>query len=402
MAPHLLVRFSAPYGLWLQTKNKTGGSFPLILNPLGGAVGIGTTSPTAALHVLSTSSTTNIFENTGNTDSYLYLKNSTSGAYIGSRGNDISFSPSNGVFEAARIDSSGRLLIGTSTTSSENCTLQVRNNTGTSAEFFASSADEVGPYVLLTKSRGTEASPAEVSNGDGLGTFAFLGYDGSTYRTAARIAAECDGTWTDGGDTTDNPGRLVFSVTADAAASPTERMRITSSGAITCGPQVSGSDLVGTEACGFVADGVYAPVYKVKSSLTSNKYAALFFNGNGQVGDILMSGSSTAYNTSSDYRLKENVVPVPDGITRLLQLKPSRFNFKADPDNTVDGFLAHEAQAVVPECVTGEKDAVDDDGNPVYQGIDQSKLVPLLTAALQEAVAEIKALKDRVTALESA
>jgi hypothetical protein len=126
-----------------------------------------------------------------------------------------------------------------------------------------------------------------------------------------------------------------------------------------------------------------------------------FRNSNGLVGTISTNASATAYNTSSDYRLKENVIAVTDGITRLQQLKPSRFNFIADPDHTVDGFIAHEAQAIVPECVTGDKDAVDHDGNPVYQGIDQSKLVPLLTAALQEAIAEIASLKDRVAALEA-
>jgi hypothetical protein len=78
-----------------------------------------------------------------------------------------------------------------------------------------------------------------------------------------------------------------------------------------------------------------------------------------------------------------------------------RFNFIADPDRTVDGFLAHEVQAFVPEAVTGEKDEVDKDGNPVYQGIDQSKLVPLLTAALQEALQKIEALEARITALEA-
>jgi hypothetical protein len=81
----------------------------------------------------------------------------------------------------------------------------------------------------------------------------------------------------------------------------------------------------------------------------------------------------------------------------VLQLKPSRFNFIADPDIQVDGFIAHEAQAVVPECVTGAKDEVDEDGNPVYQGIDQSKLVPLLTAALQEALQKIEDLEARLT-----
>jgi hypothetical protein len=118
------------------------------------------------------------------------------------------------------------------------------------------------------------------------------------------------------------------------------------------------------------------------------------------VGTISVTTTATAYNTSSDYRLKENVVPLTGAIDRVNQLQVHRFNFIADPDKTVDGFIAHEAQAVVPECVTGTKDEVDADGNPVYQGIDQSKLVPLLTAALQEALAQIESLKARVTALE--
>ena len=132
-------------------------------------------------------------------------------------------------------------------------------------------------------------------------------------------------------------------------------------------------------------------------------YHIQFRDGPGQAsrGSISTNGSATAYNTTSDYRLKENVTPVSDGITRLQQLKPSRFNFISDPGHTVDGFIAHEVQAVVPECTTGTKDAVDADGKPVYQGIDQSKLVPLLTAALQEAIGEIESLKARVAALET-
>jgi len=140
----------------------------------------------------------------------------------------------------------------------------------------------------------------------------------------------------------------------------------------------------------------------IHQDTTSSTTQVFFLNPNGNVGSIVTSGSATAYNTSSDYRLKENVAPVADGIVRLLQLKPSRFNFIVDPDKTVDGFIAHEVQEVVPEAITGEKDAVDDDGNPVYQGIDQSKLVPLLTAALQEAIGEIESLKARVAALETA
>jgi hypothetical protein len=111
------------------------------------------------------------------------------------------------------------------------------------------------------------------------------------------------------------------------------------------------------------------------------------------VGTITSSVSSTSYNTSSDHRLKENVVYDWDATTRLKQLKPARFNFIVDADRTVDGFLAHEAQEVVPEAVRGTHNEVDADGAAVMQGIDQSKLVPLLVKTIQE-------LEARITALE--
>jgi len=149
-----------------------------------------------------------------------------------------------------------------------------------------------------------------------------------------------------------------------------------------------------------------------------------FVNGNGVVGSISMYSTSVTYNTSSDYRLKENITEDWDATTRLKQLNPVRFNFIADADTTVDGFLAHEVQDVVPEAITGTKDGMmdeeyevtpaveatyDDEGNiltesvpavmgtrsvPDYQGIDQSKLVPLLVKTIQE-------LEARITALEA-
>jgi len=119
------------------------------------------------------------------------------------------------------------------------------------------------------------------------------------------------------------------------------------------------------------------------------------------VGSISVTTTATAYNTSSDYRLKENVVDLAGAKARVNQLEPKRFNFIADPSTTVDGFIAHDVSNVVPEAITGVKDELDSDGNPVYQGIDQAKLVPLLTAALQEAFAEIDALTTRVAALEA-
>ena len=168
-------------------------------------------------------------------------------------------------------------------------------------------------------------------------------------------------------------------------------------------------------------------------------FAKLFTNGQSLVGSITTSNTGTAFNTSSDYRLKENVETDWNATTRLKQLKPSRFNFIADADTTLDGFLAHEVSSIVPEAITGDKDATetktkvvvnssgsvihqdveeadwtagkvaDEDGNtqyptdstweaskvvPVYQGIDQSKLVPLMVKTIQELEARIKTLED--------
>jgi len=135
---------------------------------------------------------------------------------------------------------------------------------------------------------------------------------------------------------------------------------------------------------------------ETKAGTTGFHYHNRFYNSGGQVGYISTQNSSTQYNTTSDHRLKENVDYTWDATTRLKQLKPARFNFIADgTDVVVDGFLAHEAQAVVPEAVTGTHNEVDADGNPVYQGIDQSKLVPLLVKTIQE-------LEARITALEGA
>ena len=179
------------------------------------------------------------------------------------------------------------------------------------------------------------------------------------------------------------------------------------------------------DSLNFVAAGGN-PGYRIESNQRSffnvvNSYVAIDKNNTGvimefiksgnQVGNIGINNTSTTYNTSSDYRLKENIVDLTGAITRLKQLKPRRFNFKVDDSITVDGFIAHEVTSV-PESITGTKDqvAIADDvtnglaesvGDPLYQGIDQSKIVPLLTAALQEAITEIETLKTKVAALES-
>jgi hypothetical protein len=118
-----------------------------------------------------------------------------------------------------------------------------------------------------------------------------------------------------------------------------------------------------------------------------------FSNPNGVVGSINTQSSGTSFNTSSDYRLKENQSPISNAISRINQLKPYTFNFKANPSEKIDGFFAHEAQELIPYAVEGEKDGEE------MQSIDYGKLTPLLTAALQEAVAKIEVLESKVASL---
>jgi hypothetical protein len=375
----------------------------------------------------------------------------------------------------ATVDSSGRLLVGTTTElSSSSPSIQLVDN---STAVLALGRDD-----------------SSISAGNALGTIEIYGNDGGSYQMCASIAAQADGDHAND----DKPTRLVFNTTADGASSPTERLRITSGGKVQvtgtrggslqpsdndtlelftsasnanantgCGLTFYNNDGNGAEIGGTIqvakengsinntagymrfstrannsdpaermritsgghilanttsvldlgsgtTSGINLNVNNIivasRSSgeclslqrTNSNGNIALFFKGTSSVGSIGVSNSSTSFNTSSDYRLKENVVDLSDAITRVKQLAPKRFNFIVDAETTVDGFLAHEAQTVVPEAVTGTHNEVDDDGNAVMQGIDQSKLVPLLTAALQEAIAKIETLETKVAALEAA
>ena len=195
------------------------------------------------------------------------------------------------------------------------------------------------------------------------------------------------------------------------SSNSSEKMRLTSSGRLLLGKTATSLDTQGVEIRGDTTNSQQS--WTGTNDLTKTLVGAglgtsgnwgshLFYFNNSStlVGYISHNNSSTAYNTTSDYRLKENIVDLNGAIDRLKLLKPSRFNFIIDPDRTVDGFIAHEVSDVVPEAIHGEKDAVDAEGNPQYQGIDQGKLVPLLTAALKEAVEKIETLEDRVALLE--
>lgn len=190
-----------------------------------------------------------------------------------------------------------------------------------------------------------------------------------------------------------------------SGSSLTEAMRINSSGKVMIG-QTSGTNMLNITAptstyCmhGSFASGGYGMALSALGS--GVEVFQYFFSAGAYVGQIYTTGSATVYASASDYRLKENVVTDWDATTRLKQLKPSRFNFIKDSETTLDGFLAHEVQDIVPEAIIGEKDGLKADGTPKYQGIDQSKLVPLLTKALQEQQTLIESLEARITALES-
>jgi hypothetical protein len=327
------------------------------------------------------------------------------GAYVGA---------SNPPTERLRIDSSGRLLVGTSSalllgSSLANYAVNIETlvggsvlNHGIGATRHGGTVPEAGQKLTLARSRGTTiGSVTLVANGDQLGALDFAGADGTDFgTTAAEIVCEVDGT----PGANDMPGRLVFSTTADGAASPTERMVIKSNGDIRINQNTTSTPGLANTTAGIAIENTNAIFASRASGIAlflnrNNDGATTEFHQSGNVvGTITVTASATAYNTSSDYRLKENLVPLTGAIDRVNDLQVHRFNFIADPGKTVDGFIAHDAQAVVPECVTGTKDEVDGDGNPVYQGIDQSKLVPLLTAALQEAIAKIETLEARLTA----
>ena len=185
-------------------------------------------------------------------------------------------------------------------------------------------------------------------------------------------------------------GRVFYDSANDAmgfSTSQTERMRIDAAGSLFLGTTS------GLAKFNMDFSSAFGKVLKYTGS-TTTIFPIVFDYGSSTAGSISITSSATSYNTSSDYRLKENVNYEFNALDRVKQLKPARFNFIVDADTTVDGFIAHEVSDIVPEAITGEKDGEE------MQGIDQSKLVPLLTKAIQEQQTIIEDLKSRIETLE--
>jgi hypothetical protein len=304
-------------------------------------------------------------------------------------GGSLTFSTNNNTSEAdlverMRIDSSGNVGIGTNSPAAK---IEVVAGTGNVATATFRTGD------------------ATATNNAGGGFYANSSATAGSRN--ARLWLDADGANFGGSDyfyidKVGNSGDVFLIQQSNAAmtfqTNGTERARIDSSGNLLVGTTSLNPSGAGTDGRVVIssANGGQSALTCYNAGTGAVNIVSLE-NGNGQVGRIQISGTSTSYLTSSDYRLKENIKSMTGALSKISQLKPVTYKWKVDGSDG-QGFIAHELAQIVPECVGGEKDAVDANGNPQYQGIDTSFLVATLTAAIQEQQAIIESLKARLDA----
>ena len=329
-----------------------------------------------------------------------YEGSNTDRARIGttSSGQDLKFFTA-GNNERGRFDASGRLMVG------------------------KTSSSIATQGTVITDDGRVDITPT-TTNGSGQTDAIRLHNSGTTAGDGAGIKFSA-GTSTTGAGIFGigqalNSCNLVFRAGGDS-----ERMRVAHTGQVMVGDTTGGSYSDGGLFTRHAGGANNSPFCVVNGTTSGTRRMVDFFVGTGtsRVGSIQSNDSATAFNTSSDYRLKENVADMTGAIDRVKALAPKRFNFIISPDTIVDGFLAHEVSSIVPEAISGVKDEVatwgkeeklpdgvevgdnklDDNGDtiPIMQGIDHSKLVPLLTAALKESITKIETLETEMTALKA-
>ena len=357
-----------------------------------GDVGIGATAPNGKLEVVSTSAgantntlfLTNASSNASTATSLVFgvstaptIRNATIQAInAGSNAINLAFLTSDGDVpaERMRITSAGNVGIGTSSPDGK-LTIETVNSNTPRIRFQNASFDGDGAISTFVSSTGTDVV---------LGSNAYINSAGNF----ARFDSAQAGSYV----YTNRSGLLLFG-TNDSSGVATERMRIDSDGVVRIN-NTSNATFTAQLNIQFTTSkncGIYSKVTD-----TSGAQSHIIFGNttNDSVGGITTSASATAYATSSDYRLKENIAPMTGALATVSALKPVTYKWKVDGSNG-EGFIAHELQEICPSAVTGVKDGEQ------MQGVDYGKITPLLTAALQEALAKIESLEARLAVLES-
>lgn len=294
--------------------------------------------------------------------------------------------------QAMRLDASGNLGVGTTSPTARLHVASANTAVDSQGNLFVTTTDS---YAINTG--GLISLGGKYTSGGSIANFAGIW---------GRKENATDGNYA---------GYLAFGANKNGTG-VTEAARIDSSGNLLVGTTGLPN---GTSVYGFglgPATNGRTVLYQASNQTTSQTLQA-YYNPNGNVGSISTSGSLTSYNISSDYRLKENIVPLTGGLSKISALKPSVYNYKSDPSTQIEGFIAHELAEVCPHAVTGEKDATTEEEYeitpavtneqgeivtpavmgtrtvPVYQGVDASFLIPHLVAAVQELAAKVAALK---------